>query len=287
MGSSERTASDCGSAFSNVRLPHVDKNALRMGLAANYGLDAAGIEHAAARGVNYWLWSSRMKHLTPVLRPLLARERERHVVAVLSGVAYTAGMVRRKVEASLRALGVDQIDLYQLPWLGRMSRLSPGIETELAQLQHEGKLRASGTSIHDRMRAGALARDSVLGALMLRYNAKHPGAEQDVFPHVAARNVLVVAYTATSWRQLIRPVQGLDMRPYPGAERAPPMSAGLCYRFCLGSPHVHVVLTGPSSRQQLDDNLDALAKGPLSAEEEAWVREYGRKIKAKRRLDYV
>lgn len=273
--------------FSHTHLPRIDKRVLRLGVAANYGLDEAGLRHAADRGVGYWLWSSRMKVLTPVLKELLARDREKHVVALLSGVAYTAGMVRRRVESALRTLSIDQLDLFQLPWLGRMSRLSPAIEAELQRLKDEGKIRASGTSIHDRKRAGQLARESTLDGFMLRYNAKHPGAESDVFPHLEVRKPFVVAYTATSWRQLIRPLKGVDMSPWPGTGTAPPMSAALCYRFCLTSPHVHLALTGPANKAQLDENLDALEAGPLSAEEEAWVREYGRQVKAKRRLDYV
>ena len=35
---------------------------------------------------------------------------------------------------------------------------------------------------------------------MIRYNAAHPGAERDIFPHLEARRPAVVAYTATSWR---------------------------------------------------------------------------------------
>lgn len=42
-------------------------------------------------------------------------------------------------------------------------------------------------SIHDRPRAGRLAADSVLDALMIRYNAAHPGAEQEIFPHRVAQ----------------------------------------------------------------------------------------------------
>lgn len=275
------------SHFSHVQLPRIGKRVLRLGVAASYGLDARGLRHAAERGVGYWLWSARSKQLTPVLRDLLARDRERHVVAVLSGVVYTAGMVRRGVEAALRALSIDQVDLYQLPWLGRMSRFSPAIEQELERLKGEGKLCASGTSIHDRPRAGRLVRESSLDAFMIRYNAKHPGAEQDVFPHRSERGPLIVAYTATSWRQLTRPLAGLSLPPWPGAGAAPPMSAGLCYRFCLSNPHVHLALSGPANQTQLDENLDSLAAGPLCAEEDAWVREYGRQIKAKRRLDFI
>ena len=130
----------------------------------------------------------------------------------------------------------------------------------------------------------------MLDAFMLRYNAKHPGAEQDVFPHLDARRPLVISYTATSWGQLLRPVRGLEMPPWPGSLRsAPPptLTAGLCYRFCLTSPHVHVALTGPKDRTQLDANLDALETGPLSADEEAWIRDYGRQVKARKRLPYL
>jgi hypothetical protein len=126
---------------------------------------------------------------------------------------------------------------------------------------------------------------------MLRYNAKHPGAEQDVFPHLAARRPLVIAYTATSWRQLLKPIKGIEMAPWPGRAQEngvpPPLSPELCYRFCLSSPHVNVVLTGPKTRSQLDENLVALEAGPLSDDEERWVRQYGKKVKARRRLPYI
>ena len=67
----------------------------------------------------------------------------------------------------------------------------------------------------------------------------------------------------------------------------PPLTAPLCYRFVLSNPHVHVAWMGPANREQLDENLAALDAGPLSAEEEAWVREYGRQVRAKKRMDYV
>ncbi|MBT6143800.1 MAG: hypothetical protein HOH74_00145, partial [Gemmatimonadetes bacterium] len=160
----------------------------------------------------------------------------------------------------------------------------------LVTMREKGIVRAVGTSIHDRQRAGRLAADSILDAFMLRYNAKHPGAEQDVFPHLAARNPMVISYTATSWRQLLKPLQGIQMPPWPGEDQAammPPLTAPLCYRFVLGSPHVHATWTAPANRQQLDENLTALEAGPLSEAEEAWVREYGRQVKAKRKRDYV
>ncbi|UCG85805.1 MAG: aldo/keto reductase [Gemmatimonadota bacterium] len=282
------------SSFTHTELPHVEKRVLRIGVAGNYGLQTNDIFHAAERGVGYWLWSPHFKKVTPALKEFLHRERERHVVAAYTGTygtVITAGQVRKGAEKALRILGVDQIDILMLGWLGRTSRFTQRIQDEAVRLKDEGKVKATGTSIHDRIRAGKLVLDSVLDAFMIRYNAKHPGAEQDIFPHLESRRPAVVAYTATSWRQLLKPLSGIEMPPWPGAAAGdgtpPPLSGPLCYRFCLTSPHVNVVLTGPRLRSQLDENLDALDAGPLSREEEAWVREYGRHVKARKRLPYV
>ena len=86
----------------------------------------------------------------------------------------------------------------------------------MLRLKQEGKIKAIGTSIHDRQRAGRLARDSEIDLFMIRYNAKHPGAEQDIFPYLEKRNPAVVAYTALAWGQLIRPLKKIEMLPWPG-----------------------------------------------------------------------
>jgi aryl-alcohol dehydrogenase-like predicted oxidoreductase len=143
-------------------------------------------------------------------------------------------------------------------------------------------VRALGVSIHDRERAGKLAADSPLDLLMIRYNAAHPGAERDIFPHLAKRQPNIVAYaseppgeqvplgyTATSWRKLLRA---------PGGWNGKVMTAGDCYRFCLSSPHVEVCLTGPASTAQLDENVAAIDKGPLSEDEATWMRSFGKAV---------
>ena len=106
--------------FRHAELPHISKPALRMGLAGNYGVTADDMRHAAERGVNFWLWGTGFGKVTPVLKELLAKDREGQVVSVLA-MALTPGMVRRKVERSLRALSTDYLDCYQLGWIGRTS----------------------------------------------------------------------------------------------------------------------------------------------------------------------
>ena len=177
--------------------------------------------------------------------------------------------MRRAAERRLRALGTDYLDVYQLFWLSRMSALTGGVQEELARLREEGKVRALGASIHDRSRAGRLAEASILDLLMIRYNAAHPGAEQDVFPHLASRKPAVVAYTATSWRKLLR-------KPRAWAGR--PMTAGECYRWCLASPAVDVVLCGPRSTAEWRANLASIEEGPLPESELGWMRDFGRVV---------
>jgi aryl-alcohol dehydrogenase-like predicted oxidoreductase len=104
---------------------------------------------------------------------------------------------------------------------------------------------------------------------MIRYNAAHPGAESDIFPHLQKRQPAIVAYTATSWRKLLSQPRGFD---------EPAATAGDCYRFCLSSPHVDVVLTGPRNTDELRQNLAAVEKGPLSAEELGWMRRLGKAV---------
>jgi aryl-alcohol dehydrogenase-like predicted oxidoreductase len=240
----------------------------RLGLAPSYGLDAKGCEEALEQ-VQYLFWNPRASKFTGPLRAACKRDRERYVIAGGPTIALFPGQLQRYVDRARKVLGVEYLDILQLYWVSKMSRLSPAMLDELVRLRESGAVRALGVSIHDRPRAGRLALDSPLDLLMIRYNAAHPGAEADIFPHLSKRRPAVVAYTATSWRKLLKAPSGWT---------GPAMTAGDCYRFCLSSPHVDVVLTGPKDVKELRENLAALEKGPLSAEEQGWMREFGRKV---------
>ncbi|MEJ2101546.1 MAG: aldo/keto reductase [Desulfobacterales bacterium] len=167
---------------------------------------------------------------------------------------------KRAFDRLLKTLGTEYLDVFQLFWLGRTSIWTSSTVDALVSLRESGKVRAIGLSTHDRKRAGKLAGDSPLDVLMVRYNAAHTGAEQDIFPHLAKRKPAIIAYTATRWRGLLK-----RPRDWSG----PVMTAVDCYRFCLSNPHVDIV-------QQLQENLSELRdKGPLSEEENGWIRNYG------------
>jgi aryl-alcohol dehydrogenase-like predicted oxidoreductase len=256
--------------FLERQVPVLGKKVHRLGLAMNYGIDAGGMSAAIDHGVNYFFWTPfRTGAVTPVLKAALARDREKYVVATGPTLGFFDGGVRRGAEKLLKLLGTDYLDVFQLFWVGVTSAITQGTLEALARLKEEKKIRAIGVSIHDRARAGRLAEDSPIDLFMLRYNAAHPGAERDVFPHLAKRHPAVTAYTATSWQKLLKRPKKWD---------GPAMTPADCYRFCLSNPNVDVTLCGPKTRAQLEENLTGLAKGPLSADEDAWMRRFGKAV---------
>jgi aryl-alcohol dehydrogenase-like predicted oxidoreductase len=285
-----------GVPFSPLELPVLSpkKTVPRLGIAGNYGLSTKDLVYAAERGVRFWLWARSFGKATRALKEFLPRERERHVIVQLVN-GFTPGLIRNQVEKALKELGTDYLDAVHLGWLGVGARLGGGVLEALLKLKQAGKTRAIGCSIHDRARAAELVQTTPLDSFMLRYNAKHPGAETDVFPALRAASSpkLVVAYTATSWGQLLRPLKGASLPPWPATtpdlarNPPPPLTAALCYRFCLSHPAVHVVLSGPKTRTQLEENLESLSQGPLNEAELTWVRAYGAWVKQRRRIDFL
>jgi aryl-alcohol dehydrogenase-like predicted oxidoreductase len=114
-----------------------------------------------------------------------------------------------------------------------------------------------------------LSTDPDVGIVHVRYNAAHPGAEREVFPLLSTNGKRpgMVAFTATSWGQLLNP------KRVPPGERVP--TAADCYRFVLSNPDVDVCMTGPANEAQAAEALRAIELGPMNPEELAWMRRVG------------
>jgi aryl-alcohol dehydrogenase-like predicted oxidoreductase len=250
-------------------VPVFGRRVFRLGLATNYGIDGEDLEWALDQGVNYVFWppSGRARRVTKSLKKIINRDRKSLILASGPTTGYFGGSIKRSCKRSLEKLGTDYFDVFQLFWLGRGSTWSASTTKALVSLRESGMVRAIGVSIHNREKAGKLAEGSPLDMLMIRYNAAHTGAEQDVFPHLSKRKPAIIAYTATRWGGLLKRPKGWN---------GPVMTAADCYRFCLSNTHVDLVLTGPKNRRELRENLNNLrAKGPLSEEEKHWVSEFG------------
>ena len=251
-------------------VPVLGRRIHRIGIVGNYGIDPETFEAALDAGVNYVFWTPKMRKITPVLKAALKRDRSSVVLATGPTFAFTGASLQKSADAIRRQLDIDQIDILQQFWLGKTSAETASTQDALHGLKDAGVVKHIGTSIHDRPRAGQLAKDKVYDMLMVRYNAAHPGAEQDIFPHVDRQRTALVSYTATRWRKLLK-------RPRGWSGEVP--SAADCYRFCLSHDAVDVVLMGVKNAAQLADNLNGLHSGQMVDDEMENMRAFGRAVR--------
>jgi aryl-alcohol dehydrogenase-like predicted oxidoreductase len=103
--------------------------------------------------------------------------------------------IRRELEASLRRLKVDVIDLYQIHWPDDVLENTEEGWTELAKLQREGKIRAIGVcnfSAEELERAQKIA---PVASLQPPYSLIKRGIETEVLPWCARHQTGVIAYS--------------------------------------------------------------------------------------------
>lgn len=250
----------------------------RLGISSSYGLPGDALERAFERGVNYIYWGSRrlasfgegLKRLKP--------QRDRFTLVIQS---YTrmASLMAWSLERALRALTFDHADVLLLGMWNKP--VPPRILDAARQLRQRGLARFLAVSTHQRALVPSIAAASDFDIVHFRYNAAHPGAEQDIFPRLPALNRPgMVAFTATSWGQLLgTPAFLVGGRPLPKNERAP--TATDCYRYVLSRSEVDICMTGPSNAARMDEAFEALRRGPMTEEELAWMRRVGRAVAGK------
>ena len=173
----------------------------RLGLSATYRPGGETLHQALDAGLNYCFAYGIDGQMVRTLREVFATRREH---CVLATGAYNLGFghpnLRRTLEKRLRQFRTDYIDVFLFLGVTKEAHFPPHTREELYRLREEGKVRAVGMSCHDRRFAGHLAAEGALDVFMIRYNAAHRGAEQEIFPHLAAHNPGLVSYTATRWR---------------------------------------------------------------------------------------
>jgi aryl-alcohol dehydrogenase-like predicted oxidoreductase len=203
------------------------------------------------------------------LKELEKSKRENYIFASGAGnLIITYQNLRKALEKRLRQLKTEYLDIFYFLGVTKEKEFPERAREEMLRFKEEGKVRAIGMSSHDRAFAGKLAAENSLDVLMVRYNAAHRGAEQDIFPHLKKYNPGVVSFTATRWRYLMRQPRG-----WPKSEQLP--SAGMAYRYVLSNPHVHLCMMAPSNIKQFKLNLAEINNGKLDAEEEAFMLKFG------------
>lgn len=256
----------------NTTLGKLGTPVCRLGLSASYRPGERTVYRAAEEGLNYFFFFGMDGQMIRALRELVKHNRERYVLATGAySYLWWHQNFKRTLEKRLRQLNTDYIDLFHFLGVPRARHFPPRVRDELQAIREDPRVRGISISTHDRKLAGELAAQGALDAMMIRYNAAHPGAERDIFPHLQPHNPAVVSFTATRWRYLLRRPRGWPKdRPVP--------TAGQCYRFVLSNPNVHVCLTAPGDLRQFESNLAEIRQGPLPEDEMKFMREFGEAV---------
>lgn len=110
------------------------------------------------------------------------------------GKSLEADSLRRELEASLRRLKCDVIDLYQIHWPDPDEDIEEGWST-LAGFQKEGKVRWIGVcnfNVEQMRRAQAIA---PITSVQPPYSVISPEIEHEILPYAAAHNIGVIVYS--------------------------------------------------------------------------------------------
>jgi len=103
--------------------------------------------------------------------------------------------LRREIESSLRRLGVDCIDLYQMHWPATDgTRLEDYCQTML-ELKQEGKARAVGLSNHDVIQLQAAEALGRVDSVQPLFNTIHRDMAADLLPWCTDNNIGVIVYS--------------------------------------------------------------------------------------------
>ncbi len=205
------------------------------------------------------------------------------------GVMQPAEALEQSVDASLRELQTDVIDVYHLhgmrpeDYAAARDRFVP----ELIKMREKGKIRfigiteLFGTDTTHQMAALALA-DDVWDVMMIGYNLLNPSAAQRVLPLTRQKRIGTLCMFAVRSALSNPEVLQRIVREMAAAGQIDPARAGeehildflvneghaatimeAAYRFCRHTEGINVTLTGTGSAKHLAENLRSIGKAPL------------------------
>ena len=105
-----------------------------------------------------------------------------------------ADSLRQELEASLRRLQVETIDLYQIHWPDPDADIEEGWRT-LAQFKHEGKVRNIGVSNFNVQQMTRIQSIAPITSLQPPYSLLRRDIEQGTLEYVQENNIGVLAYS--------------------------------------------------------------------------------------------
>jgi aryl-alcohol dehydrogenase-like predicted oxidoreductase len=165
----------------------------------------AAMLHSLEVGVN-WIDTAAvygLGHSEELVGKLLKESRQKPIVATKCGITWDkAGKITRwanakqvyeEVEASLRRLKIETIDLYQLHWPpeGTLEE----VWTAMADIKKQGKARHIGVSNHTVEQMKVISAIHPIASLQPKYSMIHHEIDADILPYCGKNNIGVVCYS--------------------------------------------------------------------------------------------
>jgi aryl-alcohol dehydrogenase-like predicted oxidoreductase len=168
----------------------------------------AAIQTGLDLGIN-WIDTAAaygLGHSEEVVQKALKGRRDKVYIATKCGLVWDdpstgkvdnrlkAWSVRQEAENSLRRLGVDVIDLYQIHWPNPDEDIEEGW-TEIARLVEKGKVRYAGTSNFSVEQLRRVQKIHPVASLQPEYSMLERNVENDLLAYCAENQIGVVAYS--------------------------------------------------------------------------------------------
>ncbi|MER7665389.1 MULTISPECIES: aldo/keto reductase [unclassified Streptomyces] len=257
----------------------------------------AAIRRAREQGVNFfdtaqaYGFGASERLLGDALRTELGRNRDELVIATKGGLRETDNGVardaspeslRRGVDASLAALGIDYIDLYQVHWPDPKVSVAETAGA-LRELVDAGRIRHVGVSNYNTEQMAEFAETLPVETVQPPYHLFRRDIEQTILPYARRYNIGVLVYgplahgllTGTfdentdfpsdDWRGKSSVFQGETYRRNLAVVRQLQQFASargmtvsqLAIAWTLAHPAVHVAIVGTRRAEHVDESLAA------------------------------
>ncbi|WOE75633.1 aldo/keto reductase [Alterisphingorhabdus coralli] len=255
------------------------------------------VHHALARGVNYIDTAPMYLDSEEVLGRILADTSEPVILSTKLGARpqpfdpRDADALLESFETSCKLLGRSEIDILmihepdrprQFDWWEAMDEARGPVMDVIDRLKDEGRIRFAGlggTTAYDMAR---LIRTGRFDVVLTAFNTSLLWREawHEILPAAAEHGVGVVAGSplqqgalARIWRDevetsewLSRPRREQFRKLYALVDEIDIPLAELSLRFLLAEPRISTILMGARSVEEVDANVDAIAKGPLPSD---------------------
>ncbi len=191
-----------------VKIKPVDKPHSQLGLGcwqfggnAWVGQDDAdsmkAMEAAFDQGINHFDTATGYGkgHSEEMVGRFIKDKREQLFVATKVGAMAKAEKYTEGIEASLKRLDTDYVDLYYIHWPKTDVDLRPTMEA-LEKAREQGKVRAIGVSNFSPEQMDQIAEVGTINAHQLCYNLVWRYDEKDVIPYCRKHDIAIVTYSS-------------------------------------------------------------------------------------------